>query len=219
MHRLGGWRFTMHRLHTHEAWPTLTQRMSQLELLPEREGGVVLLGDSHVANGEWGEWFGALSVHNRGIPGATLPYLTAFAKTLDMRAGTTVVLQIGTNDLLFDTPQAVAVGYDSLLHLLFTTLKPELGGRVIVCTLPGVGNEVRWTGLEANNVAALNEAIRGFGEREGVLVYDLAQAIGSIDGVLSSQLTDDGVHLRGEGYRKWVSGLAPLLRRGTTFAQ
>ena len=220
VHRLGGWRFTAHRLHTLAPWPTMTQRTSQLELLPIAAGDVVMLGDSHVAYGEWSEWLGGTPVQNRGIPGATVPHVTAFAKTLDLRATRTTVLQVGTNDLLFGAPHHIVVGYDSLVDQLLSQMQAGLDTRVIVCTLPGVNDGVRWTGLGAHHVVELNEGIRALAKRHPqVEVLDLAAELGSDAGVLPGGLTDDGVHLRGEGYQKWVTALRSRLRRGTTFAQ
>ena len=212
--KLGGPRYLAHRLHTLDAWPTYTQRVSQLELLPAAGSGLLFLGDSHVAYGEWGEWLPTHRTYNRGVPAEATDRLyraSYFRKTVG-HATDTAVLQVGTNDLLFGREPARE--YLELVDAL---------GRVCdvtyVCTLPGVNNEVRWTGIGAADVAAFNEFIRSrVSERPEVAVVDLAAALGTRDGILPAHLTDDGVHLRGEGYRIWVRELERAMARGTTLA-
>ena len=214
--KLGGWRYLGHRLHTHDAWPAYTQRESQLALLPIDSGAVVLLGDSHVANGQWDEWLPGRQIANRGIPGAAVSHVAAFAKTLDLSQASAVVLQVGTNDLLFHEPPDVRDAYAGLLD----QLSQQMGSlsRVIICTLPGVNDEVRWTGIDAGDVAALNRDIVEEAFTSGIRPILLSRALGTTDGVLPPHLTDDGVHLRGEGYHLWASALAEALPDGTTLA-
>ncbi len=192
--------------------------MSQLEALPIAPVRVVFLGDSHVAYGEWSEWLPEVSPLNRGIPGATVFHVSAFAKTLDLSRTTTVVLEVGTNDLLFHTPAEIVSAYRELLRQLRSAMGDSAENRIIICTLPGVNNRVRWTGIDEAQVVELNERLKALAGGGGVEVFDLATVVATGDGALPARLTDDGVHLHGEGYQKWVTALAPHLRRGTTFA-
>lgn len=207
--RLGGWRYTAHRLHTQSAWPTYTQRASLLALLPPVDSGdVVLLGDSHVAYGEWGELLSATRpVRNRGIPGEGVEGLAAFAKTIPLERASAVVVQVGTNDLLFHSPDWLLGRYRAFAGRLARRLVGGASTDLYVCTLPGVNNEVRWTGIDPADVAEVNAALRAFGGEPGVRVVDLAAALGTAGGVLPAGLTDDGVHLRGDGYLRWAEAL------------
>ena len=208
VNRLGGWRYTAHRLHTLDAWPTYTQRASQLELLPPATEGILLLGDSHVAFGEWHELLSGHEVYNRGVPGeGSKPLLrseylrAAFAKTTD-----TVLLQVGTNDLLFDS--RLSREYAELVYLL----KADTSNLLLLCTLPGVNNDVRWTGIDEADVASANEGIRALARRFwNVRLVDLAHVFGTRNGQLPAHLTDDGVHLRGEGYVLWAQAIEQAL--------
>ena len=215
VHKLGGPRYLAHRLHTLDAWPTYTQRVSQLKLLPAAGSGLLFLGDSHVAYGEWGEWLPGHRTYNRGVPAeatARLYRAPYFRKTVG-DATDTVVLQVGTNDLLFgNEPAREYLDLVDALGLICET--------VYVCTLPGVNNEVRWTGIDPSDIVAFNAFLRDrVGGRPNVTVIDLAAALGTRDGILPPHLTDDGVHLRGEGYQIWVKELEAILARGTTLAE
>ena len=210
VHKLGGWRYLAHRLHTLEPWPTYTQRASQLELLPAAESGILFLGDSHVAFGEWQELLPNHQVFNRGVPGEGSQRLLestylrkAFAKTSD-----TILLQVGTNDLLF--ADRLPRAYAELLWMLTA----DANNYVLVCTLPGVNNEVRWTGIKPRDIIQANQSIRKVAaKRVNIKLVDLAEALGTNHGVLPSSLTDDGVHLRGEGYIKWAHAIEAALER------
>lgn len=205
--KLGGWKYTAHRLHTLEAWPTYTQRLSQLELLPIDSASVVFLGDSHAAFGEWHEWLPNITIANKGIPGEGIQGLCAFAKTNDLSEAALIVVQIGTNDLLFHDPDAVKRLYQKMVEQLSQLNRP-----VVYCTLPGVNNDVRWTGIDACAVASLNTYILSLRD-SGHHILDLAAALNTASGVLPKGLTDDGVHLRGAGYRAWTAEILHHINR------
>lgn len=216
VHRLGGWRYTAHRLHTLDAWPTYTQRASQLELLPPAERGVLLLGDSHVANGEWAELLPAHRTYNRGVPaeGSRRLRRSKYLRRAYTRATDTVVLQVGTNDLLFES-QLPRDYWD-----LVWWLKSDTTDCFLLCTLPGVNNEVRWTGIDPADVAQANTAIRELAASYWtVRLVDVAAALGTVDGVLPAHLTDDGVHLRGEGYALWADAIEQALEPRSALPQ
>jgi lysophospholipase L1-like esterase len=208
VNRLGGWRYSFNRLYTQSAWPNYTQRMSQLELLKLDSAQLVLLGDSHIAHGEWHEWLHPLQVANRGIPGEGIEGLLAFAKTLPLDTSMLLVVQIGTNDLLFHQPEEVTRRYRTLINYL-----NERGLSVYYTTLPGVNNAVRKTGLAADKVAEINTWLRTQAASGKIQLVDLAAALGTVEGLLPADLTDDGVHLRGAGYQRWTSALRDNIKR------
>ena len=214
VHRLGGPRYTAHRLYTISAWPAYTQRESQLDVLPKpTASSVVLLGDSHVAYGQWDELLPGCRVSNRGVPGEGIDGVASNFERLVPSPPLALVLQVGTNDLLFHDPQEALRRYEALLQGALG----KYHDRLYVCTLPGVSNEVRWTGIEADDVAQLNAGLLALATRLGVQVLDLGAALGSVEGRLPSSLSDDGVHLRGSGYLAWAKLLAEHLPCGTTF--
>ena len=217
VHKLGGPRYLAHRLHTTDAWPTYTQRESQLALLPIDSGAVVFLGDSHVAYGEWHEWLPDYKVANRGIPGAAISHVAAYAKTLDLSQASAVVLQVGTNDLLFHEPDSVYRAYGALVSQLSGQLRHA--DRLIACTPPGVNNDVRWTGIDEVDARQVISDVAEAAFDTGAALVHTARALGTRDGILPARLTDDGVHLRGEGYRIWVREVEAALARGTTLAR
>lgn len=210
--KLGGWRFTAHRLHTIQSWPGVTQRQSQLELLPIDSGAVVMLGDSHVSHGEWASWLPTRSLLNRGISSTAVAHVAAFAKTIPLQNASAIVLQLGTNDLLFLDAARALDGYQDFVEELQARTGVEA---IVLCTVPGVNNDVRWTGIDSDAAAAFNVGLRELARARGWRLCDVARALGSEGGQLPAHLTDDGVHLRGEGYRLWAEALAGDLPRGT----
>ena len=213
--RMGGWRYMAHRLHTIHAWPGITQRQSQLELLPIDYGTTVLLGDSHLAHGEWHDWLPDERLLNRGVSAMAVKHVRAFAKKLPLHRASAVVVQAGTNDLLFVDAGAALAGYEAFVDELIADAS---GAALVLCTVPGVNNEVRWTGIDPAEVVRYNDGVRDLAAKRGLGLCDLARTLGSVDGVLPAYLTDDGVHLRGEGYQIWASTLREALPGGTTLA-
>ena len=214
--RLGGWRYLAHRLHTIEAWPTYTQRVSQLELFAIPRAGIVLLGDSHIAYGEWHEWLAQHRIYNRGVPAEGSERLLSadyFQHLVEANADT-FLLQVGTNDLLFDSDLPDA--YTKLV----TKITSDSAHVLLLCTLPGVNNEVRWTGIDEADVAQANARIRALSsEYRNVVLLDVAAALGTVEGKLPASLTDDGVHLRGEGYSIWSKLIDTTLRERESLPQ
>ena len=208
VNRLGGWRYTAHRLYTNEAWPTYTQRLSQLDMLPIESGAIVLIGDSYISQGLWHELLPGLRIYNRGIPGEGIAGLVAYSKQLNLREAAAIIVQIGTNDLLFQPAGEIIEAYTGLVEkVLLPTQAP-----VILCTLPGVNNEVRWTGIQESDVVLLNQALKELASRHASLhVLELDELLGSEGGRLAADLTDDGVHLRGPGYWRWAEAIEQRL--------
>jgi len=159
-----------------------TQRLSQLELLQIDSGAVVLLGDSHVAFGEWSEWLPNTTVANRGIPGEGIEGLLAFAKTQRLEVASAVFIQVGTNDLLFHEVDEVVAIYQAMIDEF------------------------------SEDVEALNSYIASQ-KKYGKKILDLAARLETQVGVLPEGLTDDGVHLKGQGYRTWAAELMHHINR------
>ena len=226
--RLGGWKYIAYQVFTERPWPTYTQRISQLELLPVDSNDILLLGDSHIAYGQWEEWLPGFKTANRGVPGAGVngmidmiqPDSSSMWKPLPLNLEKLpmVVIQIGTNDLLFHPVDEVASRYRNLVRLVLEKRPNHSSKTLLLCSLPGVANEKRWSGLSPKQIESLNAEIQAIAEENGTQFFDLAAVLGSADGNLPEGLTDDGVHLRGEGYKIWSTGIIEYLVRGTTFA-
>jgi lysophospholipase L1-like esterase len=60
-------------------------------------------------------------------------------------------------------------------------------------------------------VCSLNDRYRNIATETGTTYVDLSGVLSAADGSLRSELTFDGLHLNGSGYRAWVELLRPHL--------
>ena len=172
---------------------------------PILPGETVFLGDSITFDGDWEASFSDLGARNRGIGwDTTADVLARLDESLDGPPAT-VVLMIGTNDLIINVPHAQTVR--NVAHILDHIDEVAPDTRIIVqSVLPRTD---RYHPL----VAPLNEALlRICNERDLEFIDHTARFAGS-DGLLDPALHDDGLHPNGEGHRILVDALQPLLYR------
>lgn len=183
---------------------TQEARRTQFRALPPTDDAIVFLGDSITEGGLWGEWFPRLDIRNRGISGETTHEIEQRA---DGVCGARAVFVLaGTNDLGWGrTPQETA---DSLARIVDLVEAHSPAADIV---LQGI---MPREAAYAHEVLALNELVRELASRSARRRYvDLWPALAGSDGGLRAELTLDGLHLTGAGYRVWVDVLTPELER------
>ncbi|SVC83805.1 uncharacterized protein METZ01_LOCUS336659, partial [marine metagenome] len=165
----------------------------------------VFLGDSITFDGDWEATFSDLGARNRGIGwDTTADVLERLDESLDGPPAT-VVLMIGTNDLIINVPHAQTVR--NVAHILDHIDEVAPDTRIIVqSVLPRTD---RYHPL----VAPLNEALSRICDERGLEFIDHTERFSGSDGLLNPALHDDGLHPNGEGHRVLVDALQPLLHR------
>jgi lysophospholipase L1-like esterase len=184
---------------------SITMRRSQFEVLPKATGRVVFLGDSITEFGIWHEWFPELATLNRGVGGDTIGGVLTRLDTA-LQEPTAISLLIGTNDLSgFGTSHKVAdiaAQMDTLLGRI-KSLAPQ-APLYINSVMPRSKSLV-------DDVDQLNRLYRDLAVKHGATWVDVWSALAAPDGTLRKDLTSDGIHLNGNGYRIWVDLLRPHL--------
>lgn len=173
--------------------PSHQMRLDQFRQL-QRSLRIVMVGDSHIQNGEWSEWLGEV-VANRGVGQNTAADVM---KRLDHipRSEIAVVL-LGSNDLERGaSPEATAD--------LTSTILSRLDRRIILLSVPPRANGDPSATIELNR---LNKAACA---PPACTYVDLSPEL-TKNGTLDPALTLDGVHLTGEGYRRIVAAIKPAL--------
>jgi lysophospholipase L1-like esterase len=183
------------------------ERTSLFRTLPRHE--VVMLGDSLTDRSEWAELFPGQDIANRGIDGDTSDGV--LARLDDILAGQPrhAFVMIGINDLADGGRKvdAVFANYSAIVARL-----ERAGVRVVVqSTLPCNEAKSQWKSCAAVNgkIARLNARLATLASAR-VSFADLRPLLAP-GGNLDSELTLDGVHLNGEGYRRWQRAIAPLM--------
>lgn len=179
-----------------------------------RSADVVMLGDSLTDGAEWQEMFAQPRIVNRGIDGDTTDgLLERLADVLALRPQVVFVM-IGINDLA-EGGRSVDAVFSTYRAIVAALVKG--GARVVVqSTLPCHEAKAAWKSCQALNgpIRQLNARLATLASND-VVYLDLASVLGA-GGQLRGEFTVDGVHLNGDGYRRWRDAIAPFMpaRRG-----
>jgi lysophospholipase L1-like esterase len=173
---------------------------------------VVMVGDSLTDGAEWSEMFPDAGIANRGIDGdTTAGVLERIDAILALHPAKAFVM-IGINDLMRGSSvDAVARRYGKIVAAL------RGGGAEVFIQSTLLCNAAKATWAPC---AAANEKVKQLNLRLAALASDtltfidlnrkLADAAG-----LKSELTYDGVHLNGSGYRLWRDEISRYVLKPT----
>jgi lysophospholipase L1-like esterase len=160
---------------------------------------IVLLGDSHIENGDWASLLAGRSVLNRGIGWDTTQDVLDRLDEVIARRPRMVLIQIGIVDLRYGRdPATVARNIQAIAARL-----REAGIRTHVHSVLPVAAQLRETTNQ--RVRTVNDALRtdpDFLDLHPILVTD---------GALQPAMTNDGVHLSGPAYALWAQRLSGVL--------
>jgi len=160
----------------------------------------VMIGDSLTDGAEWKEMFPGVAVANRGIDeDTTAGVLRRMDGIMSARARKAFIM-IGINDFKEGrTVDAVFQDYASIVSAL------EKGGMKVFVQSTLLCNEAKgeWISCSAiqRKIRELNRRLAGLASAK-VTYIDINAGLTGPEG-LRPDLTFDGVHLNGEGYRIW----------------
>lgn len=208
-------------------WALLAKYRDANDGLPPPAAGenrVVFMGDS-ITEG-WGmkatattpargEFFPGKPYVNRGISGQTTPQmLVRFRQDVINLKPKVVVILAGTNDIAENTGKTTIREIGNNIASM-SDLARANGIAVVLCSvLPA--SDFRWhPGLTpAPKIRALNQWIRDYVEKSGLIYVDYYSGMANGEGGLKSELSPDGVHPNKEGYDL----MAPLAEAGISGA-
>ena len=167
----------------------------------------MLFGDSITAGGFWDAWLPDMPVANRGIGGDTVAQLAA---RIDSAIDSPRVVSVlaGTNDLLRGNdpkdPESIAQRFRGLIA----------GIREREADVPILINSVMPRAAKySDTILSINEHYRDIAAEFNAEYLDLWPILATPGKTLRKELTADGLHLNGAGYREWVRVLRPALER------
>lgn len=184
------------------------RRVGQFALFAEERGGIVFLGDSITQGGLWAELFEGPQTRNRGIGGDTTRDLLGRAAQVHALQPSKLFLMIGINDLNTGIDRAETFAN---LDELFDGFDRELPktGIYVQSVLPV--NESWWVPIDAADIDAINEKLRGEAEARRYTFVDLRPHFADEAGLLDPAYTNDGIHLTGAGYEVWRARIEGLV--------
>ena len=186
-----------------ERWRT------QFEFLTESKHGAVFLGDSITEGGHWSELFRSAEVLNRGIGGDTTQDVLDRVEQIYALQPARLFLMIGVNDLNQGIATQTTLANYRALFDGFTRNLPKT--RVFVQSVLPVNAQWRMGAANNPDINRLNEFLRTESTARGYTFVDLHEQFSDRSGALRAELSNDGIHLLGAGYKLWRATVQPLV--------
>jgi lysophospholipase L1-like esterase len=194
-------------------------RIAQMEeairaLPPDRDGTVVLLGDS-ITEVHPARELAGMPVVNMGIGGDQTDFPDADGGGVRRRVGVAakanpsfVFVLIGVNDFWTGKPLDKTIAdYASAAHALRAAVPSAT--LFFQSILPTRGEHAHLN----NNILGLNQHVHRFADELKSVFVDLHPLMGDAQGELRSEFTQDGIHLTPPAYDAWMGEQESLLAR------
>jgi len=188
------------------------QRVTHFNTLEQRSDDIIFLGNSITDGGEWSELFHDIRIKNRGISGDISAGIINRLDGLLETAPAKIFLLIGINDLARNTST------DSLWHnylRIISMVKNRQSGTklYIQSILPVSEYYQKFSGHtgKRDSIAIINTLLEKNQSVYGYTYINLHDAFCDQTGRLNKNLTNDGLHLKGEGYLLWKHLVYPYV--------
>lgn len=190
------------------------QRATLFEVLPTSKSDIIFLGNSITNGGEWAELLGNPHAKNRGISGDTTQGVLDRLSTITNGKPSKIFLLIGTNDL--SRGKSVDEVAKNVAKIVERVKRESPKTKLYVQSVFPVNpkfNKFLGHMNRQKDIAVLNAKIKAVAARHSVTYIDVYKSlvIPSTD-VMNPEYTNDGLHLLGKGYLKWVDVLKPYLK-------
>ena len=188
------------------------QRYTLFQSLPQTKDEIIFIGNSITDGGEWSELFNDLRIKNRGISGDISAGVIKRIDEVVNRKPAKVFLMIGVNDL------ARNISTDSVVKnilLIAGYLKERTPSTIFfVQSILPVNDEFGKFDGHTNKDVQIKQVNEQLKQKAGEYKYnyiDLYRSFGNDSGKLKSELSNDGLHLKGEGYLLWKHLVFPYV--------
>ncbi len=204
LQKYGGPRNLWAKINSRGIEKTYFHRKNIFEMMPPKDGAIVMLGNSITAGGEWTELLGNPNVINRGIPGDHCDGMRERLDEVLRHRPSKLFLMAGVNDLAFLPPPKVWPKYERLVIEILTK-SPDT--KLYLQSVLPVNNIVSPTPVDNGDIDALNARIKEFALAKNLIFVDVNSVLRDLDGNLDAAYTLDGIHINGAAYQKWAKVL------------
>lgn len=190
------------------------QRASLFEVLPVDSDDILFVGNSITDGGEWCELFQSPNVKNRGISGDTTQGVYDRLDALLKGTPAQIFLLIGINNVpRGESADSIAAGIRRIVQRI---RQESPATEVLVQSVLPVtpqygkfdGHTSRW-----QLVPEINRRVRRLAQEEKVTYIDLFSHFADAEGKMKPEYTNDGLHLKGNGYLLWKEVVQPFLKK------
>ncbi|MEJ5960942.1 family 20 glycosylhydrolase [Pedobacter immunditicola] len=188
------------------------QRLSLFQSLPQTKGDIIFVGNSITDGGEWNELFDDKRIKNRGISADITAGVIHRLDEIVNRKPAKVFLMIGTNDLARNIPEDSVVKNILIIadYLRQQTPATKLFIQSILPVNDVYGKFAGHTN-KANQINKVNARLKSKAAEKKYTYIDLSTPFSDPSGKLKAELSNDGLHLKGEAYLLWKHLIYPYV--------
>ena len=179
-----------------------------MKLFDTVPGGIIFLGDSITAMGDWSKVLNDRTVINGGVGGDITARVPRRLKDITDRNPSKVFCLLGINDIRKNIPAAViADNYLKIVREIHHKCpKTNIYVQGVLPVNPGLPHFSRHFDKQ-DHILALNTLLASRAKEGNYSYIDISHLFIDVRGRLSSQYTYDGLHLRQSAYPIWVDYL------------
>ena len=188
------------------------QRATLFNALPKTNTDIIFIGNSITDGGEWNELFNDLQLKNRGISGDITAGVLNRIDEVANRKPSKIFLMIGVNDF------ARGISADSVVKnilLIASYLRQETpASKLFIQSILPVNdfyNKFQGHTDKAKQIKEVNDALSKSEAAYHFTYIDLNSSFSNEEGKLKRELSNDGLHLKGEGYLLWKHLVYPFI--------
>lgn len=189
------------------------QRATLFEELPVTSKDIIFLGNSITNGGEWGELLNNKHVKNRGISGDVCMGVYDRLGAILTGKPAKIFLLIGINDVKLGTPEDTIVYRIGMISSKIKRESPKTK-LYLQSVLPVTDHYKMFGGHTAHwqEIKEMNDGIKSLADKENLTYVDLYSSfVDEQTGKMNIDYTNDGLHLLGKGYMKWVEIVKPYI--------
>lgn len=188
------------------------QRVTLFRSLPQTKGDIIFVGNSITEGGGWNELFDDRRVNSRGISGDITAGVIHRIDEIAKRKPAKIFLMIGTNDLSKNiSPDSVV---KNILLVAAYLWQQTPSTKVYVQSVLPVNNVYGKFGghtSKAEQIKSVNDQLKEKAAINHYRYIDLHTPFSDENGKLKADLTNDGLHLKGEAYLLWKHIVYPYV--------
>ncbi len=189
------------------------QRATLFEELPGTSSDIIFLGNSITNGGEWAELFDNPHVKNRGISGDVCMGVYDRLDAILKGSPAKIFLLIGINDV--DRGASADTIVERIGMIVDKIRKDSPSTKIYLQSVLPVSDHYKMFNGHTSRwqvVPEINKGLVRLAADRGVKYIDLySHFIDNTTGKMNIEYTNDGLHLLGKGYKKWVGIVKPYV--------
>ena len=189
------------------------QRATLFEELPVTSSDIIFLGNSITNGGEWAELFDNPHVKNRGISGDVCMGVYDRLDAILKGSPAKIFLLIGINDV--DRGASADTIVERIGMIVDKIRKDSPSTKIYLQSVLPISDHYKMFNGHTSRwqvVPEINKGLVRLAADRGVKYIDLySHFIDNTTGKMNIEYTNDGLHLLGKGYKKWVGIVKPYV--------